>query len=116
MRVPFSYFGNKWRIAPAIWERLGNPTHYFEPFAGALGCLLRRPSPGKHEYVGDIDAQITNFWLAAASPRLKIALCGYEGNAPMPDDWEQLAWGSQAGKGRERIWFSPHCQQKREAA
>jgi site-specific DNA-adenine methylase len=264
MRTPFGYFGDKWRSAPSIWQRLGNPTYYYEPFAGVLGCLLRRPTPGRYEYVGDIDAHITNFWraakwakpeelaqwadwphnsldlkarlkwlrgqktrlkrslvadphwydpkcagwyawvnsvrmhnkgtalhlmrpkgvrrrgqalpgyfrelaerlknvtvyfgdwthlvnsaataskrghcailldppyegvreqlydhhdrtlsakcrqfaLAAASPRLRIALCGYEGEPGMPEDWEELAWGSQTGKGRERIWFSPHC-------
>ena len=264
MKTPFGYFGNKNPIAPAIWQRLGNPSYYYEPFAGSLGCLLARPSPGRYEYVGDIDGQITNFWraakwadpqelaqwadwprnsldlkarlrwleaqkprlqerleadpeffdpkcagwyawvnsvrmhnqgsslhlmrakgvkrrrqalpdyfkeladrvkdvtvyygdwthlanaavtaskrgncgvlldppyqgvreqlydhhdrtlsakcrafaLAAASHRLKIALCGYEDEPGMPGDWEQLAWGSQTGKGRERIWFSPDC-------
>jgi len=264
MNTPFGYFGDKGRIATAIWQRLGDPTYYYEPFAGSLGCLRGRPAPGRFEYVGDLDAQITNFWraakwakpeelslwadwpnnsldlkarlrwltaqkdrlhmglsadpqffdakcagwyawvnsvrmfnqgtslhlmrpkgvrrrgqvlpdyftklaerlinvtvhygdwtqlansavtasktgrcailldppyqgvreqlydlhdrtlsakcrafaLAAASPRLKIALCGYEGEPGMPDDWEQLSWGSQMGRGRERIWFSPHC-------
>lgn len=65
MKTPFGYFGNKTPIAPAIWQRLGDPTYYYEPFAGSLGCLLARPSPGRYEYVGDIDAQITNFWRAA---------------------------------------------------
>jgi site-specific DNA-adenine methylase len=55
--------------------------------------------------------------------RLRIALCGYEGEHDMPEGWECLAWkarggyGSQGaidGDGRansklERIWFSPHC-------
>ena len=54
-------------------------------------------------------------------PRLRIALCGYEGEHAMPEDWDKVAWkapggyGSQGtGRGRdnatkERIWFSPHC-------
>jgi site-specific DNA-adenine methylase len=265
MRTPFGYFGDKWHIAPAIWKRLGDPDYYYEPFAGVLGCLLRRPTPGKYEFVGDINAHITNFlraakwaepnelaqwadwphssldmkarskwlmeqknrlhqnlladadwydakaagwyaWLnsvrinnqggclqlgrrkgvrrkgqhlptyftelaerlkdvtifygdwthlanaavttsgdarntailldppypnvkdrlydhhdrkllvrcqefalAFASPSLKVALCGYEGDLEMPGDWEELSWGSQTGRGRERIWFSPHC-------
>jgi len=52
--------------------------------------------------------------------RLRIALCGYEGEHPMPATWRAVAWKSKggfAGQGsaenvnarRERIWFSPHC-------
>lgn len=54
-------------------------------------------------------------------PRMRIALCGYEGEHVMPDSWECLAWKAHGGYGnqskkhdnpnakRERIWFSPHC-------
>lgn len=53
-------------------------------------------------------------------PKLRIALCGYEGEHQMPPDWECVPWkarggyASQAKKSngnckRERIWFSPHC-------
>jgi len=53
---------------------------------------------------------------------LRIALCGYEGEHQMPDDWGRVKWkapggySSQKKKGndnpyRERIWFSPHCLQ-----
>jgi DNA adenine methylase len=51
-------------------------------------------------------------------PRLRIALCGYEGEHEMPDTWQQVAWKAHGGYGnqsrsinrtRERIWFSPHC-------
>lgn len=62
-------------------------------------------------------------WAIASgdNPLLRIALCGYEGEHTMPENWECFAWkaaggyGSQGdGKGREnasreRIWFSPHC-------
>jgi DNA adenine methylase len=53
--------------------------------------------------------------------RMRIALCGYEGEHIFPESWECVAWkarggyGSQAegrgrdNAGRERIWFSPHC-------
>ena len=53
------------------------------------------------------------------NPKMRIALCGYEGEHAMPDYWECVPWkahgGMGAGKGkyvnsfRERIWFSPHC-------
>ena len=270
MKTPFPYFGSKSRIAPEVWQRFGDPSYYFEPFAGALGVLLGRPSPGKYEYVGDTDCLITNFfraakygdsrelarladwptsqldleartkWLrtqrprlhrlvtdgdphrhdlecaawyawvqsvrisvngativlgqtagvrrrsgsledyfialtdrlkrvvidhgdwtrianaagrvsqradaailldppyaygtqrqknlyaedsadvsayvrrwalarAATHPRLRIALCGFEGEHEMPSTWEELPWWSRMGKGRDRIWFSPNC-------
>lgn len=53
--------------------------------------------------------------------RLRIALCGYEGEHEMPGGWECLAWKASGGygnqrkssinnnAGRERVWFSPHC-------
>ena len=53
--------------------------------------------------------------------RLFIALCGYEGEHKMPDSWDCVAWKAPGGygnqgegrgkenRGRERIWFSPHC-------
>jgi len=60
-------------------------------------------------------------------PRLRIALCGYEGEHAMPRSWRIHAWKSHGGygvrnpdnqnKGRERIWLSPHClpfEQQRE--
>jgi DNA adenine methylase len=74
MKTPFPYFGSKSKIAPEIWRRFGDPAYYFEPFAGALGVLLGRPSPGKYEFVGDIDCLITNFFRAAKyAPRRKLA-------------------------------------------
>ena len=68
MKAPFPYFGGKSRAAGLIWERLGNPAHYIEPFAGSLAVLLARPgvdpaSPPM-ETVNDLDGMIANFWRA----------------------------------------------------
>jgi len=52
--------------------------------------------------------------------RMRIALCGYEGEHDMPETWSCLEWKARGGYGsmakdgndnckRERIWFSPHC-------
>lgn len=52
--------------------------------------------------------------------RLRIALCGYEGEHEMPSDWECMPWmagtgfsnrshGRNQNRRRERIWFSPSC-------
>lgn len=55
------------------------------------------------------------------NPRLRIALCGYEGEHAMPESWSVYRWKAAGGYGsqgegrgrdnasRERIWFSPHC-------
>lgn len=54
------------------------------------------------------------------NPKLRIALCGYEGEHTMPEAWECMPWAALGGYGsqakvasgnfkRERIWFSPHC-------
>ena len=54
------------------------------------------------------------------NPKLRIALCGYEGEYDLPG-WECLAWKANCGYGnrgngagranrhRERVWFSPNC-------
>lgn len=58
-----------------------------------------------------------------SDPQMRIALCGYEGEHDMPDDWECVAWKANGGYAnqqtegtqgklnahRERVWFSPHC-------
>lgn len=57
------------------------------------------------------------------NPRMRIVLCGYEGDHNIPDSWQTYSWESNGGmssqaagdsRGRinrssERIWFSPHC-------
>ncbi len=44
-------------------------------------------------------------------PKLRIALCGYEGEYRMPPNWSVFRWKNTGNKNghRERIWFSPHC-------
>lgn len=65
---------------------------------------------------GDIATYVHRWALARAMthPKLKIALCGFAGEHRMHPDWEEVAWPSKLGKGRERIWFSPSCQQPAE--
>lgn len=65
-------------------------------------------------------------WCAAHGddPKLRIALCGYDGehNELEARGWDVQAWKAMGGYGnqsggkndnakRERIWFSPHCLQ-----
>ncbi len=58
--------------------------------------------------------------------RLRIALCGYEGDHEMPESWSIVKWKAHGGYGsqretadnanaaRERIWFSPGCEKVEE--
>lgn len=55
------------------------------------------------------------------NPKLRIVLCGYDGDHNIPDAWKSYSWksgGGYSGLGdsrgkenakREMIWFSPHC-------
>ena len=74
MKPPFPYYGGKGRWAPLVWERLGNPTVYVEPFAGSIAVLLARPGgPGVREIVCDTDGHICNFWRAVQSDPDRVA-------------------------------------------
>jgi len=54
-------------------------------------------------------------------PRYRIALCGYDVEHAMPDNWTTLPWVGRNGytstrkerdngnRYRETVWFSPHC-------
>jgi hypothetical protein len=53
--------------------------------------------------------------------RMRICLCGYDGEHELPESWTRLNWKAQGGYGsqgdgngrdnaeRETLWFSPHC-------
>ena len=71
---------------------------------------------------GDVAHAVREWAIAHGNDkRLFIALCGYEGEHKMPDSWDCVAWKAPGGygnqgegrgkenRGRERIWFSPHC-------
>lgn len=64
LRAPFPYFGFKGAVAPVVWERLGNPPNYIEPFFGSGAVLLRRPQPGSREVVNDRYGLLVNFFRA----------------------------------------------------
>lgn len=52
------------------------------------------------------------------NPKMRLALCGYEGEHEMPDSWQKVAWKAPRGMAAadnlnstlERVWFSPHCR------
>ena len=74
LKAPFPYYGGKSRWAPLIWERLGNPTVYSEPFAGSIAVLLARPGgAGPREIVCDLDGMICNVWRAVTADPEAVA-------------------------------------------
>lgn len=105
------------------WVKLANAAEK-ESHRSDVAILLDPPykySTGREKnlYVtdsGDVAGDVQTWAVARARthPRLKIALCGFVGEHTMPPSWEEFAWSSKLGKGRERIWFSPSCQRPAE--
>lgn len=71
LRAPFPYFGGKRRAAPLVWDALGNPSLYVEPFCGSAAVLLARVGPRAAEHLNDMDAMIVNFWRAVRQNPMK---------------------------------------------
>lgn len=75
MKAPFPWFGGKARVAPEVWQALGDVDNYVEPFAGSLAVLLGRPSwhSGVTETVNDADQYLANFWRALSHAPDEVA-------------------------------------------
>lgn len=71
---PFPWFGGKRRVAPLVWQYLGEDVlNYIEPFAGGLATLLYRPHAPQIETVNDLDGYICNFWRAVKNKPDEVA-------------------------------------------
>jgi len=115
------------RVCCGDWSRVCGETPTVHN--GVTGVLLDPPyadTAGRSEVYSVDDTQVAHAvreWAIERGddPRMRIALCGYEGEHVMPDSWECVAWKARGGYGsqsdkrgranaeRERIWFSPHC-------
>jgi len=73
LKAPFPWFGGKSQCAPKVWDALGNPDNYIEPFAGSLAVLLARPHSPRVETVNDLDHYLANFWRALAAAPAEVA-------------------------------------------
>ena len=78
MKAPFVWFGGKRRVAPQVWQALGDVNNYVEPFAGSLAVLLGRPhdlgdGSRRAETVNDADGMLANFWRAIATDPESVA-------------------------------------------
>ena len=75
LKAPFPWYGSKAPVAAAVWERLGDPGHYIEPFCGSAAVLLARPNwrPGALETVNDLDGLLVNAYRAVRSAPAEVA-------------------------------------------
>jgi hypothetical protein len=117
------------RVCCGDWSRVLGPTPTVKQ-AGITGVLLDPPyadTAGRDSDLYACDslsvAHAVLEWAIAQGddPRLRIALCGYDGEHDMPARWTVHAWSTQGGynqqgpqankenRHRERVWFSPHC-------
>ena len=121
------------RVCSGDWTRVCGPSVTF--VHGPTAVFLDPPyadtanrEPGIYREDSESVAHAVRAWAIenGANPLMRIALCGYEGEHEMPDNWAVHAWNAGAGYGaqkkqadddetplgqgrRERIWYSPHC-------
>jgi len=93
LHPPFPYFGGKWRAAARIWEALGDPSGYVEPFAGSAAVLLaRKPFAGRRvETINDADGWLINAWRAIQHDPTTVARHAW-GPVSEIDYHARLAW------------------------
>lgn len=112
------------RVCCGDYARVLTPSCTWKVGGGTLTGVLLDP-PYSHSlrdrllYAIDQDvAAKARAWALAAgdNPRMRIALCGLEGEHVMPG-WEAVHWNAPRGYAnkprREVIWFSPHCLKQR---
>jgi DNA adenine methylase len=128
------------RVCCGDWARVCGPTPLFPVSRGAgrqvtAAVFLDPPyaaEAGRQDGLYRKDsltvAREVREWAVAHGddPRLRVALCGYDGEHDMPAGWECVAGASAGGHGyggqakggygnagRERIWYSSHCNRER---
>ena len=119
------------RVCCGDWSRVCGPTPTVK--LGTTGVFLDPPYlDGRTDALYSADsltvAHEVREWAIAQGddPRIRIALCGYEGEHTMPDSWECVEWKARGGYGsqgenqarensaKERIWFSQYCIGRRQ--
>jgi hypothetical protein len=114
------------RVCCGDWSRVCGPSPTVN--LGTTGVFLDPPYlDGRTNSIYSTDsltvAHDVREWAISQGEdtRIRIAICGYEGDYIMPDYWECVEWKARGGYGsqgdgqarensaKERIWFSPHC-------
>ena len=67
--------GGKSRVAPTVWDYLGDCANVIEPFCFSAAFLLARPADhtGRVETLSDINVYVSNFWRATSSDPEAVA-------------------------------------------
>lgn len=111
------------RIANGEWYRVLSDA--VTTAHGTTAILFDPPyAEGNVDYgAGGVGAGVSaavRAWCLAngENPRLRIALCGLDGEHPglVVEGWDCVEWkgrkgyrGEEDNRRRERVWFSPHC-------
>jgi len=102
LKAPFPWFGGKRKVAPQVWEALGDVDNYVEPFAGSIAVLLGRPPSPRDkltETINDADGYICNFWRALAhDPEAVAHFADYPVNET--DLFARHLWLVSSGRSR----------------
>ena len=129
------------RVCCGDWRRICDSTSTLFPIRDGSCAVFLDPPYTQDERCAELYTVETNVaqevyeWCSkwGDNPKLRIALCGYEGevhDALVDDGWAVQAWksdggyGSQGGKdsegtknrSRERIWYSPGCLSRRQGS
>ncbi len=116
------------RVCCGDWKRVCTPTSTVKQGLTAVFLDPPYPASAKRDMrlyrceSGTVAHDVREWALEHGDdPRMRIALCGYEGQHKMPRAWACVPWKAKGGYGsraagrglanshRERIWFSPHC-------
>lgn len=113
------------RVCCGEWSRVVTPSCTWKVGGGMICGVLLDP-PYSHDlrdralysYESDISHQVRDWAIAnGTNQRMRIALCGLDGEHDLPESWEKVYWSAprgysnkaKTGARREAIWFSPHC-------
>ena len=120
----------KVRVCCGDWSRVCGPSPTVK--LGTTGVFLDPPYADEANRTDDLYsvdsgsvAHDVRKWALewGDDPRMRIALCGYDGEHDIPASWDCVEWKASGGygsqgqnqarenSGKERIWFSPHCLQ-----
>jgi len=110
LRAPFPYFGGKGRAAKIVWEALGDPSGFIEPFCGSAAVLLQRPvvKGRRVETINDLDGWLVNAWRSIQLAPKKVAQHAL-GPVTEIDYHARLAW-LQERRPDFVAWLEGHPQ------